>query len=208
MRNSLIVICFFLLGCIIGMSALLPDWFINGRFGTYALYTLLFFVGVGIGCDKELKNIFRNFSPKLLLVPIATIIGSLIFSALTALILTQWDVAECMAVGSGFAYYSLSSILITELKEAELGIALATELGTIALMANILREVITLVATPLIVKRIGPLAPICAGGATTADTTFPIISQNCGREFFVIAIVHGILVDMSVPFLVTFFCSL
>ena len=208
MRNSLIVICFFLLGCIMGMSALLPDWFINGRFGTYALYTLLFFVGVGIGCDKELKNIFRNFSPKLLLVPIATIIGSLIFSALTALILTQWDVAECMAVGSGFAYYSLSSILITELKEAELGIALATELGTIALMANILREVITLVATPLIVKRFGPLAPICAGGATTADTTFPIISQNCGREFFVIAIVHGILVDMSVPFLVTFFCSL
>lgn len=208
MRNSLIVIGFFLLGCIIGLSAMLPVWFINGKFGSYALYALLFFVGVGIGCDKELKNIFKNFSPRLLLVPIATIIGSLIFSALTALILTQWDIAECLAVGSGFAYYSLSSILITELKEAELGIALATELGTIALMANIIREVITLVATPLIVKRFGPLAPICAGGATTADTTFPIISQNCGREFFVIAIVHGILVDMSVPFLVTFFCSL
>ena len=34
-----------------------------------------------------------------------------------------------MAVGSGFAYYSLSSILITQFKEPSIGLQLATELG-------------------------------------------------------------------------------
>ena len=39
----------------------------------------------------------------------------------------QWSVFDCMAVGSGFAYYSLSSILITQFKEPSIGLQLATE---------------------------------------------------------------------------------
>ena len=76
----------------------------------------------------------------MLLVPMATIAGTLLFSALASLLLSQWSVFDCMAVGSGFAYYSLSSILITQFKEPSIGLQLATELGTIALLANIFRE--------------------------------------------------------------------
>ncbi len=64
----------------------------------------------------------------MLLVPIATIVGTLLFSAFASLLLSQWSVFDCMAVGSGFAYYSLSSILITQFKEASVGLQLATEL--------------------------------------------------------------------------------
>lgn len=76
----------------------------------------------------------------MLLIPLGTITGTLLFSALASILLSQWSVFDCMAVGSGFAYYSLSSILITQFKEPTIGIQLATELGTIALLTNIFRE--------------------------------------------------------------------
>ena len=110
-------------------------------------------------------------------------------------------------LGSGFAYYSLSSILITQLKEPFLGVQLATELGTIALMANIMREIMALLGAPLFVKYFGRLSPICAGGATTMDTTLPIITRYSGKDLVFISIFHGIIVDFTVPFFVSFFCS-
>ncbi len=56
--------------------------------------------------------------------------------------------AECLAVNSACGYYSLSSILVSQLKEPSLGVAIATQLGTVALLANIFRELTTLVGAP------------------------------------------------------------
>ena len=174
----------------------------------YVLYLLMFQVGLGIGSDSKLKQILKSLRPKLLLVPLATIVGTLTFTAMVSFLLSRWGLFDCLAVGSGFAYYSLSSILITQLKEPLIGAQLAAELGTIALMANILRELFALLGAPLFVRYCGRLAPICAGGATTMDTTLPIITRCCGNELVFVSIFHGILVDFSVPFLVSFFCSL
>ena len=168
----------------------------------------MFLVGLSIGSDKNILKILKSIRPKLLLVPLATIIGTLTFSAIAALFISKWNILECLAIGSGFAYYSLSSILITELKTASLGVQLATELGTIALMANIIREIMALLGAPLFVKYFGRFAPICAGGATTMDTTLPIITKYSGKDLVFLSILHGILVDLCVPFFVSFFCSL
>ena len=81
-------------------------------------------------------------------------------------------------------------------------------MGTLALTANIIREIITLLGAPLLVCWFGKLAPICAGGATTMDTTLPVITRFSGKEFVVISIFHGFIVDFSVPFLVTFFAKI
>ena len=207
MKGSLIVVGFFALGCVLGWSGRLPDVVIENDITVYVLYLLMFQVGLSIGSDKKLKDILGSIRPKLLLVPFATIAGTLVFSALVSLLLTQWSVFDCLAVGSGFAYYSLSSILITQLKESSLGVQLATELGTIALMANIMREIMALLGAPLFVKYFGRLSPICAGGATTMDTTLPIITRYSGKDLVFISIFHGIIVDFSVPFFVSFFCS-
>ena len=107
---------------------------------------------------------------------------------------------DCLAIDSGFAYYSLSSIFITEYRGAEL--------GTIALLTNIIREMITLLMTPLMAKWFGPLAPISSGGATTMDTTLPIITQTIGQRYVALSIFHGFATDFSVPFLVTMWCML
>ena len=208
MKGSLLVVAFFALGCLLGWSDYLPQALIETDFSMYVLYLLMFLVGLSIGSDKKLKEILRSIRPRLLLVPLATIIGTLIGSALISLVLTKWSLSECLAVGCGFGYYSLSSILITQIKEPTLGLQMATELGTIALIANIIREIIVLLGTPFLVKYFGRLAPICAGGATTMDTTLPIITRYSGKDMVFISILHAILVDLSVPFFVSFFCSL
>ena len=177
MKGSLIVVGFFALGCLLGWSGYLPGVIIENDITVYVLYLLMFQVGISIGSDKKLKDILSSIRPKLLLVPLATIIGTLSFSALISLALTKWSVFDCLAVGSGFAYYSLSSILITELKEPTLGAQLAAELGTIALIANIIREIFALLGAPLFVRYFGRLSPICAGGATTMDTNTRIIAD-------------------------------
>ena len=207
MKGSLLVVGFFFLGCLLGWFGWLPAFIRENDLSVYVLYLLMFQVGLSIGSDKQLKQILRNIRPRLLCVPLATIVGTLSFTALASLLLSRWGVFDCLAVGSGFAYYSLSSNLITQLKEPSLGAQVAAELGTIALMTNIIRELFALLGAPLFMRYFGRLAPICAGGATTMDTTLPIITRYCGNEWVFVSLFHGFLVDFSVPFLVTFFCS-
>ncbi len=65
----------------------------------------------------------------------------------------------------------------------------------------------TLLGAPLMVRWFGKLAPISSGGATTMDTTLPIITRTAGQDLVIVSLFHGFVVDFSIPFLVTFFCS-
>ena len=199
MKGSLIIVGFFALGVACGLADVLPD-LSQTNISFYALCALMFCVGISVGSDPQTLNSFRALSPRLVLLPVATILGTLAGTAIISLLLQGRTLADCLAVGSGFGYYSLSSIFITEYRGAEL--------GTVALLANICREIITLLAAPLLARWFGPLAPISAGGATTMDTTLPIITRTSGQQFVVVSIFHGFIVDFSVPFLVTLWCSL
>lgn len=202
------IVAAFIVGCIVGLADWAPEWLAEGDVVMWVLYALMIQVGIGIGSDSRLKEILRTLTPRLLLLPCATIVGTLIAVAAVSFLLPRWSLSEVLAVGSGMGYYSLSSILVTTLKEPELGAVVAAELGTIALMANILREMFTLLFAPMMVRWFSPVAPICSGGATTMDVTLPVITRYSGREWAFVAIVHGILVDFSVPLLVPLFCSL
>lgn len=199
MKGSLIIVGFFLLGTLCGMFHLLPSDLSQSNISFYALCALMFSVGISIGNDPQTLRNFRSLNPRLVLLPVATILGTLSAAALVSLILPHRSVSECMVIGSGMGYYSLSSIFITQYK--------GPELGTLALLSNILREIMTLLCAPLLVRWFGNLAPISAGGATTMDTTLPIITRTAGQQFVIVSIFHGFITDFSVPFLVTFFCS-
>lgn len=200
MKGSLIVVGFFVLGVCLGRLDLAPALLMDSRVTFAALCCLLFCVGMSIGSNDNIVSEFRSLNPRLALLPVATILGSFAGSLVAWLFLQYRGVTDCMAVGSGFAYYSISSIFITQYRGAEL--------GTVALLANIYREILTLLITPLLAKVFGPLAPISSGGATTMDTTLPIISQTCGQQYVVVSLFHGLVVDFSVPFLVTMWCML
>ena len=108
MKGSLIVVAFFCAGCMIGAANNFQ--YDMHSVSMYVLYALMLQVGISIGSNKKLKELIKSLRPKMLLVPMATIAGTLLFSALASLLLSQWSVFDCMAVGSGFAYYSLSSV--------------------------------------------------------------------------------------------------
>lgn len=199
MRGSLIIVGFFVLGIVCGVMHWLPDLNAWGNVSFWTLCALLFCVGVTVGNNTALLKSFRQLDPRLMLLPLMTIVGTLSATAIAAMALPGRSLTDCLAVGSGFGYYSLSSILITQYR--------GPELGTVALLANIIREVITLLGAPLMVRYFGPLAPISSGGATTMDTTLPIITRCSGQDFVIVSLFHGFLVDFSVPFLVTFFST-
>lgn len=200
MKGSLIIVSFFMLGTLCGYFGWIPSECLSSDLSFYALCGLMFSVGLSIGHDPQTIRNFRSLNPRLALLPLCTILGTLSAAALVSLLFTHRNTADCMAIGSGFGYYSLSSIFVTEYKGAEL--------GTVALLSNIAREIITLLGAPLLVRWFGRLAPITSGGATTMDTTLPIITQTAGNQLVVVSLFHGFVVDFSVPFLVTFFCSI
>ena len=199
MQGSLIIVSFFIVGTLCGAFDIVPFDVTESRFSYYALCLLMFSVGLGIGHNPQTLRSFRELPPRLFFLPLMTVIGTLAGSALISLLLEGRSLTDCLAVGSGFGYYSLSSIFITEYRGAEL--------GTVALLANICREIITLLTAPLLARWFGPLAPISAGGATTMDTTLPVITRASGQQFVIVSVFHGFTVDFSVPFLVTLFCS-
>lgn len=198
MKGSIIIVAFFALGCICGAMGWIPVIPEDIDISFFTLAALMLCVGFSIGNNPETIHKFRCLNPRFALLPLATIFGTLCGALIAFIMLPHIGLTDTLAIGSGFAYYSLSSIFITEYRGAEL--------GTIALLSNVSREIFTLLLTPLIARYFGKLAPISAGGATTMDTTFPIITSTCGQEFAVVSIYHGFVVDFAVPFLVTFFC--
>lgn len=200
MKGNITIVVFFVIGSLLGYLNIVPVDFLNNQISYYVLCMLMLCVGLSVGNDAKILRSFKKIDSRLFLLPLATILGTLIGCGFVSIFLPHRTIMDCMAVGSGFGYYSLSSIFITEYK--------GVQLGTIALLSNILREILTLLLAPLLVKYFGKLAPISAGGATTMDTTLPIIMQYSGKEYVPISVFHGFVTDFSVPFLVTLFCSL
>lgn len=206
MKQSLLVILMFALGCLVGRHADLGGYDPHSL-SIYILYALMFQVGLSVGSSGNLRTILQYFRPKMLLLPFATLSGTLLMSAVVSFLLTRWSAFDCMAVGGGMGYYSLSSILVTQLKADTLGRQMATELGTIALLSNICREMIALVGAPIYRRYFGPFAPVTAAGVTSVDVALPAISRVSGSAMIPIALFHGMVLDLSVPILIPLLCE-
>lgn len=206
MKGSIVTVMCFIGGCIAGQTMDIDSEIVHTA-SLWLLYLLMLQAGLSIGTNPQLGAMIRNFSAKMLLLPAATIVGSIAFSAIGGALLSRWSAMQCMAVGSACGYYSLSSILIRQLTEPSLGVALAAELATVALLANIFRELFALVAAPIITRFLGPEAEIAAAGVTSVDVCFPAIKHWCGDSYIAAAIVNGIIIDICTPFFISFFCS-
>lgn len=199
MSETLLIFCCFLLGIVLGKFDLLPQVLVEHDPTLQALWVLMGLTGLVLGRDKRLGEILRSISPRILLLPVATTAGTFAGCAICSLFLA-YGIFECLAIGSGFAYYSLSSIFITR----ELGM----EAGALALLANVFREILTLVCGALLARHIGPLAIISCGGAASMDTILTVVVRHGGKDWIMASIVHGIVLDFTVPFWIAIFCPL
>lgn len=154
--------------------------------------------GIEFGRQKEALEVLKQNGFGLLLVPVGVIAGSLLFALLGGFVMGVAP-AKALAVGAGLGWYSYS------------GVAIATvdvELGAVAFLANILREMITFAAVPLLSKKLGGMCAVACGGATAMDTTLPVIVRSAGSAYGAVALVSGMLTSMAVPVLVGFFLPL
>ena len=158
MKESLIITGCFVAGVLLGRFFEVPELFTEGEVALYVLYVLMFLVGVSIGRDRGILKALRQQNLKIVLVPLATISGTFLGTALISGVMQGRSLTDCLAVGAGFGYYSLSSVFITQYKGAEL--------GTIALVSNVLREPPVKPSTPSIhstPKRWCPIPPPYTG---------------------------------------------
>lgn len=199
MINCIVMLCFFLAGVLTSWGGLMPASLSYGQFATWVFYGMLVLVGVGVGSNDKALSLLRHAGWRIAVVPATVLVGTLAGAAAASLI-TSMPVFSSMAVGAGFGYYSLSSILITQM--AEQMPAIDKSLAVVALLSNIAREVLTLVASPLLAKYLGGYAPIAVGGATTMDSTLAVVTRFSGKQYMAVALLSGVVLTFIVPVLV------
>lgn len=164
-----------------------------------ALNLLIFFVGIDLGLNKHIFKDLKKHGILLLLIPISIIVGSLTGGLISGLIF-KIPSNISLSISSGFGWYSLSGVILTKLHNAEI--------GTIAFLTNVFRELITVMSIPMIAKYLNDYTTIAPAGATSMDTTLPIISRYTKPEIVVISFFNGAVLSTLVPILVPFFYSL
>ncbi|MCL4426688.1 MAG: lysine exporter LysO family protein, partial [Firmicutes bacterium] len=77
-------------------------------------------------------------------------------------------------------------------------------LGTMAFLANLLRELLALLLIPLVARRLGKVMAVAPAGATAMDSTLPVISRFTDPQTAVIAFLSGAALTAISPFLIPF----
>ena len=169
---------------------------VNGNITTWLLYLLLFLIGIQIITNKkETKSRSKDaiYRVSLLLLPLSTAIGSLL-GGLAIGGFFNLRPGESLSLAAGFGWYTLSGVLITDMGNPVLGSA--------GFMINLFRETIALIIIPLLGRTRFSLVSIGIAGATSMDVTLPLIERSCGTEYVSLALGHGIVLSLLVPFLV------
>ncbi len=192
-----------LISLVLGISAglfVMPDSVYDntGLLMDIGLCLLLFFVGIELGSNKDIFKNLKNAGFKILIVPLGTILGSLA-GGLVCSFLFDMNIFGALAIASGMSWYTLSAIIITPV---------SSELGTVAFLSNVFREVTAFVAIPFIAKHIGYLETIAAGAAISMDTGLPMITKNTNSEVAVISFISGVMLSLAVTILVPIFVGL
>ena len=159
----------------------------------WILYLLMFSVGISVGLHKGILEKIKQYHIKIFIIPFGVILGSILGGWLTALILAM-PIQQGVAVASGMGWYSLSGVVIAEMYGATM--------GSIAFLSNLLREMISFFCIPWIARNLNYYAAIAPAGATSEDTTLPIIMKYTNQETVVLSVFNGMLCSAVVPILI------
>lgn len=197
LKKPMILLVLVALGSVAGF--LLPEVSVlkDGSVATWLLYFLLFIIGLQMaGSGTGLKTLVCQ--PAVLLVPAVTIVGTLAGS-LGTLAFDGMTVGKSLALASGFGWYSLSGVLISDLGDPML--------GTAAFLSNLLRETLAFLTVPLLAATGRCESGIGISGATSMDVTLPVVEDTWGPDVLPLSVAHGVILSFLVPFLVPLFMS-
>ena len=196
----LLALAALVLGVLAGLY--LPDIGILDYLQTHSelvLYLLMFSGGISVGQNKAVFRHIRTYHVKIFIIPLGIVLGTLAGGAAYAL-LFQADLGESLAVVSGLGWYSLSGVLIAQLYTAEL--------GSIAFLSNLMREMLSFCLIPLLARRLNYYTAIAPAAATSEDTTLPMLVRYTSEEVVVMAVFNGVICSALAPVLIRFFSDL
>ncbi len=162
----------------------------------YTLIFLLFLIGIQLRNNgMTLKQIVLN--RRGMMVAVIVVGSSLVGGVINAFIL-DLPLNTALAMASGFGWYSLSGILLTE--------SFGPVIGSAAFFNDLGRELIAIMLIPGLVRRSRSTAlGLC--GATSMDFTLPVLQRSGGLEMVSAAIVHGFILSLLVPIMMAFFSA-
>ncbi|WP_315284518.1 lysine exporter LysO family protein [Fusobacterium hwasookii] len=158
----------------------------------FGLYLLLFFIGIDIGKNDNILNDLKKLNKKVLFLPFITIISSLAGGAVASMLLSL-SIGESVAISAGMGWYSFSAIELSKV---------SVELGGIAFLSNIFRELLAIFLIPIIAKKIGSFESVSVAGATAMDSVLPIINKSNPAEISIISFYSGLVISIVVPILI------
>ena len=196
-RGSLTQVFCVVIGMVIGY--LLPmDYLPPENTMTILLMILILLVGIGLkGSGITLKEVLLNKRgvEMSIIFTLAVLVGGLLF----ALLFSEVSWTQGLALASGFGWYSLSAIVMTD--------AYGAIWGSVALFNDLIREFFALIFIPVFMRKY-PSAAVGLGGATSLDFTLPIIQQSGGLKVVPLAISFGFIINIVSPVLMVLFSSL
>ena len=165
-----------------------------------ALDVMIFIAGIEIGSNRGiLKRICNVHSALLALaIPLAVACGS-ICGALLLGHIAGLSAYDSLLVGGGLGWYRFSSVDISAMY--------STEIGTVAFLANMMREISGFFLIPLLV-RVHKFLALAPSGAATMDSGLPVVIKYTNLHVGMYSFINGLVLTLIVPVLISWLLSL
>ncbi|RIY32550.1 hypothetical protein CKF54_04580 [Psittacicella hinzii] len=188
-------------GVVVGAIYVYFDYSIDhhllGIYSNIALLLLIFIVGLELGGAKyRLRDVFLN--KEAIIISLLFTFSCLVAGVIVSFVLNM-NVWRSLAYTSGMGWYSLSSVIVTN--------AYSPLEGSLMFFIDIAREILALFLVPILMKNYRCTA-VTFPGATSLDSSLPIIQKSGGNGVVGLAISFGFLANLYVPVLMVLFTNL
>ena len=165
-----------------------------------ALDVMIFIAGIEIGSNRGILKRICNLHRALLAlaIPLAVACGS-ICGALLLGHIAGLSAYDSLLVGGGLGWYSFSSVVISAMY--------STEIGTVAFLANMMREISGFFLIPLLV-RVHKFLALAPSGAATMDSGLPVVIKYTNLHVGMYSFINGLVLTLIVPVLISWLLSL
>ncbi len=165
---------------------------------TLELLALILVIGLDIGSSINTSLLAQGYLG--IVIAIVSLLGSSI-SGLILHYLVKIPLTASLGISMGMGWYSLTGPLLS--------VRFGPAIGTLAFLANFLREQLTYVLVPsMVIIGFRDIALISIGGATSMDDTLPIYRLYMGETNGFIAFINGFVITIILPELLPYVISI
>ena len=204
LKSTIILLSVVVIGMIIGAFLLVPrgqgflEWFdgSSNMAMIILLCILMALVGMDMAMSGDVIRNIRNAGYRVLLFPVASMIGTMVLGICACLIL-GFTLRESAAIPIGFGWYSYAPIVIASAGEQYI------VASAVSFMHNVIREVTGIILIPVAAKKFGYLEAASIPGIAAMDVCIPIVSRSCRSDTviysFAIGVIMCVVTSVGVP---------